>query len=43
MPYPRKQAIAVLLSARRRGDKKTAAKAKSSLRGKSGGKGGRKR
>ena len=31
MPWPKKQATAVLLSAKRRGDTRTAAKAKKSL------------
>ena len=32
MPYPRKQAVAIMLSSRRRGDAKNEAKAKQSLR-----------
>ena len=41
MPWPKKQAQAILIKSRKRGDTKTARKAKASLRGKS--KGGRKR
>ena len=31
MPWPRKQAVAILLTAKRKGDKKLAAKAKASI------------
>ena len=31
MPWPRKQAVAILLKAKRKGDKKLAAKAKASI------------
>ena len=36
MPYPKKQAIAIMLESRRRGDKKNEKKAKASLKKKGG-------
>ena len=38
MPWPRKQATAILLAAKRKGDKHLASKAKASLKRKMGGK-----
>ena len=40
MPYPKKQAIAIMLESRRRGDRKNERKAKASLAGKGRKKGG---